>query len=106
LDGYIPIVTLKSHRKLFVVAGLGALFCAPAILISETFGRSDTPWHVAQLVLVSAALVASASYLYRTRRQPSQLRRLAWFVAILSSAWVAFLVVVVVFYATTMKDFD
>lgn len=92
---------VRLLRRLFLVAGAGALLCIPGILLSEA-GRipiHESVFHVSQLLLTTATFVASGAFLFASRAPrayPSAVDRpLAWIAMAGSGAWLSFVLFVV-----------
>ena len=75
---------------LFVGTGLYALACAPAILIAERQGGSQSWWHGTQLLATATCFVASLVFLWRTRGVSSWARPVAFTAVSMCFAWLAF----------------
>ena len=85
----------QSLKWLFLVGGICAALCAPAILVAERFAWSQRPFHVTQMLAVMLGFPASLAFLWRTRRSPLSAERwLALAAAVLSGLWLCFIICV------------
>jgi hypothetical protein len=85
----------QSLKWLFLIAGIGAALCAPAILVAEKLAWSEWPFHLMQLLAVTLCCFTSLAFLWRTRRSPLSAQRwLAVAAAVLSGLWLSFFVYV------------
>ena len=85
----------QSSKWLFLVAGIYAALCAPAILLAERLAWPQSPFHVTQLLAVALCLPASLTFLWRTRGSPFTTQRwLAVTAAVLSGLWLSFVIYV------------
>ena len=83
--------TTSIALVLFMGTGIYALACAPAILIAERLGWSQSFFHATQLATTLLCFLAAAFFLWLTRG--SRLVCARWFaivVCVLSRLWVAF----------------
>jgi ABC-type branched-subunit amino acid transport system permease subunit len=87
-------ITSIAH-SLFMGAGIYALACAPAILLAEQLGLSQSFFHATQLVATILCFPAAAFFLWRTRGlRFNWARCLALVACVLSSLWLAFVIYV------------
>ena len=87
---------------LFMGAGIYALACAPAILLAERFGWSQSFFHVTQLSATVLCVPSAAFFLWLTRGLRFNCARCLAFVAcVLSCLWLA-----VVLYVILILDFS
>lgn len=87
-------ITSIAH-SLFMGAGTYALACAPAILIAERLGWSQSFFHITQLVATILCFPAAAFFLWQTRGlRCTWARGFAWGALGLSGLWLAFILYV------------
>lgn len=55
----------------FLIGGGYALFCCPAILIAETSGWTQAPFHITQLVATCICFASSVAFLAQSRKTAS-----------------------------------
>ena len=80
---------------LFMGAGVYALACAPAILLAERLGWSQSFFHVTQLVATILCGLAAALFLWLTRgARFDWARKIAIIACVLSGLWMAFVLYV------------
>lgn len=80
-----------SSKWLFLVTGIFAVACGPAILLAECFHWPQSPFHGAQFFSVLLCLSASVVFLSATRGSRFGLQRWLATVAVsLCSLWLAF----------------
>jgi hypothetical protein len=83
-------------RRLFLIAGIYALACAPAILIAERFRWPQWPMHMSQFGAVILCFSASVLFLWSTRGTGYSLYKwLAAMATVLCGLWLAFFIYVV-----------
>ena len=87
-------ITSIAHF-LFMGTGIYALACAPAILLAERLGWSQSFFHATQLVATILCVPAAACFLWNTRGLRFTWARCFAFVAcVLSGLWLAFVLYV------------
>jgi hypothetical protein len=75
----------------FLVSGICALLCIPAVLIAERNNFPDDPFHVVAMVSTPICLVSGLWFLVRSRKQKKGLpRALAEAGVILAGGWICF----------------
>ncbi|MHC4621684.1 MAG: hypothetical protein ACYTEQ_28410 [Planctomycetota bacterium] len=75
----------------FLVSGICALLCIPAVLIAERNNLSDGPFHVVAMVSTPICLVSGLWFLVRSRKQKKGLpQALAGAGVILAAGWLCF----------------
>src|SRR4051794_27340611 len=85
-----------SLRWLFLIAGIYALACAPAILVAERFHWPEWPMHMSQVGAVILCFSASILFLWKTRgRGYSWYKWLAAVSIVLCGLWLMFVTYVV-----------
>jgi H+/Cl- antiporter ClcA len=85
-----------SLRWSFLIAGIYALACAPAILIAERFRWPEWPMHMSQFGAVIVCFSASVLFLWNTRGMGySWYRWLAAVATVLCGLWLAIFIYVV-----------
>lgn len=84
----------RVSKWLFVGTGVYALLCAPAILLAERYSWPQSPLHATQFLAAFICFPSSLLFLWFSRDAQSGVRRLAVAAAILSAAWLAFVVYV------------
>lgn len=87
---------MASSKAPFLVSGIYAVLCAPAIFLAEHYGGPQSFFHASQLLAVVICFLSSSAYL-RRGRQPKQT---SWLVlaaisALVSGLWLAFVVYVI-----------
>src|SRR6476619_4895090 len=85
-----------SLTWLFLIAGIYALACAPAILVVERFRRHEWPMHMSQFGAVILCFSASILFPWNTRGMGYSLYK--WLAAasiVLCGLWLAFVSYVV-----------
>jgi hypothetical protein len=84
-----------SSSWLFLVAGIYALACIPAIFLAERFSWPEWPFHTTQLLAVVLCFLTSVVFLWSTRgSQFGAQRWLATIASVLCGLWLAFVVYV------------
>ncbi len=79
-----------SSKWAFLVTGIYALACAPAILLAERFGWRESVFHQSQFIAVLLCLPASAVFLWSTRGSRFGVHRwLAVVATVLCGLWLA-----------------
>jgi hypothetical protein len=80
---------------LFMGTGIYALVCAPAILLAERLGWSQSFFHITQLVATILCVPSAAIFLWLTRGlRFNWARWLALIACVLSGLWLAFVICV------------
>ena len=86
----------RAFKVSFLAFGLYAVLCAPAILVAEHLGLSESPLHLTQFLAIVGCIASSAVFLLSTRGSPFRgIRLLAAVAMALAVLWVAFLVYVI-----------
>jgi hypothetical protein len=89
-------MTDRENFVVFLVSGICALLCIPAVLIAEQTGFPDDPFNIIATISTPVCFLCGLSFLIRSRKQPRGHRRaLAKVGVILSGGWICFLVFVV-----------
>ncbi len=88
---------ISASKRAFLVTGIYALACLPAVLLAERSGWSQRPLHLTQSIAVLLCLVSSAGFLWSTRGlRIGALRWLASAAVLLCGLWLMFLAYVLV----------
>jgi hypothetical protein len=82
-------------RPAFLLSGLCALACLPAILVAERLAWSERPLHATQMIACLLCFLTSTAYLLRNRTAPRNSRATAWLASLLSGGYLAFLLWVI-----------
>jgi len=83
-------------QRLFIVTGIYALLCFPAVLIAELYNWPEKYIHISAFISSGLCFVSACVYYFRTRNTPITLSRgLAIAAIILAGLWVSFVVFVV-----------
>lgn len=98
---------MRASAAIMLASGLGALACAPTILIRESLGLSDQPFHAVQFGLCVIALLSGRSFLKRSRvpgdscaqgEDPRWLVGFARLTLLLAGTWLLLIFSLVVFW--------
>ena len=85
-----PVV--KFSKATFLLGGIYAVACIPAIFLAERFGWNQRPFHLTQTIALVLCFVASTAFLWCTRASRfDALRWLATAAVVLCGLWIAFL---------------
>ena len=94
-----PLTFRRMVRHTFILAASVVLVCMPCVLVSELMGWYQRSLHILQsFVAIPVAFLSSGVFLCLRVPEDAPVweRRTAWAVFILSGAWVAMLVIVLV----------
>ena len=92
----------KVLLYIFIMSGLIALACIPAILYLESQGKVQKPFHLIQLLSCMICFPTSGWFLWKSREEGfSKVKILATMACLSSGAWFSYFVYVMVMMAQT-----